>query len=93
MGVLYLRVEVEEGVDAHAQLSFDLFAGAFQHVHGHVGFVAVGEFERGVLHLGDFALGQEAQSVDQSQICHEDHLIFCGAEFAGRPVASTLLQS
>jgi len=72
------RVEVEEGVDAHAELPFDLFAGAFEDMHGDMGFVSVGKFERRVLDRGDFALGQEAETVDQSQIRHEVHLICWG---------------
>ena len=49
-------------------------------------FVAVGEFERGVLDLGDFALGKQPHTVDESQICHEPHLISTGIERASKDV-------
>jgi len=57
------------------ELSFDLFARALKHVHGDVCLIAIGELEGGVVDLDDFALGEEAHSVDKSQICHEEHLI------------------
>src|ERR1700731_4987365 len=80
-----LGIEIEERVNAHAQLPFDLFARAFQNVHRHVGLVSVGEFEGCILHLGDFTLRQEAQTVDQSQISHEPHLISRTARLAVHP--------
>ena len=40
-GGLNFRVEVEEGVQAHAQLGLDLITAPFQHVHCDVRFVAV----------------------------------------------------
>ena len=53
-------VKVEESVEALLELGFDLLAGAFEDVHGDVGFVSVGKFEGGILHLGDFTLGEQA---------------------------------
>jgi len=81
-GDLYLWIEVEESVDAHPQLAFDFLASSFQHMHCDMSFVSVGEFERGVLHLGDFALGQQPQTVDKCEISHEAMLPLnrCGRE-------------
>src|SRR5579859_4502956 len=84
----YLWVEIEERVNAHAQLPFDLFARAFEDVHGDVRFMSVGEFEGCILHLGDFTLGQEAQTVDQSQISHEHHLIYWTAMMQAGPIGT-----
>ena len=70
---LQLGVEVEEGVEAAFELGFDLFAGAFDGVHGDVGQVAVGEFEGCVLNFSDFTLGQEPESVDECEVGHECH--------------------
>jgi hypothetical protein len=68
-------VEVEECIEAALELGFDLRAGALDHVHGHMSLVAVGQLQRCVFNPGDFALGKESQTVDQSQIRHEPHLI------------------
>jgi hypothetical protein len=68
-------VKVEEGVEALLELGFDLLAGAFEDVHGYVGFIAVGQLEGCVLNLLHFALWEEAHSVHKSQICHVFHLI------------------
>lgn len=63
-------IEIEEGIDAHAELSFDLFAAAFEDVHGNVGLVAI------VQGYGRFAHGchlisrQQPHSIDQRKICH-----------------------
>jgi len=46
--------EVEEGVDALAELGFDLFSGAFEQVHGDAGGVSVFELDGGFSHRGDF---------------------------------------
>ena len=70
-----LRVEVEERVEALLELLLDLLARALQHVHGDVGLVPVGQLERRVLNLSDFALGEQPHSVDKSQIRHVHHLI------------------
>jgi hypothetical protein len=59
-----LRIEVEERVEAALELGLDLFAGAFDHVHGDVGFVAGGQLERGVVDFSDLAFGEEPETVD-----------------------------
>lgn len=46
-------------------------------MHGYVSFMAVGELERRICDLCDFAFGEQPQTVDKSQICHEDHLTYC----------------
>jgi hypothetical protein len=51
------RIEVEEGVEASLELFLDLFAGAFDHVHGDVGLVTGGQLERGVVDFSDFPFG------------------------------------
>lgn len=58
------RVEVEECVERPLELRFNFFAGAFDEVHRDVGLVAGGQFEGGVVNFGDFAFGEEPQSVD-----------------------------
>src|SRR3569833_3082804 len=69
------RVEIEEGVQALLKLGLDLFARALKDVHGDVRLVAVGELEGCVVDFLYLAFGEEAHSVDKSQICHEEHLI------------------
>lgn len=64
--------EVEEGVDALAELGFDLFAGAFEQVHGDAGGVSVFEFDGGFADCGDFVGGEKAHSVDKCEVCHVD---------------------
>jgi hypothetical protein len=86
--MLDLGVEIEKCVDAHTKLALDLFAGAFQHMHGDVGFVAVGEFERGILYLGDFALGQQPQTVNECEISHAQ-FYRSGVECIGYLTAAT----
>jgi hypothetical protein len=50
---LNLRVEVEEGVDAHAELRLDLLPAAFEHMQGDMGLVAVLQGYGGVAHSYD----------------------------------------
>src|SRR5579875_1162323 len=68
--LLDLRVEVEEGVEAHAQLRLDLLAAAFEHVHGYMRFVAVLEFDASFADRCDFIRRQQPHTVYQCQICH-----------------------
>ena len=63
-------VEVEEGVDAEAELGLDLFAAALEHVHGDVSLVAVLEGDGRVADCRDFIGGQQPHSVDKREICH-----------------------
>ena len=70
-----LRIKIKEGIQALFELTLDFLSRALQNVHGHVRLVAIGEFQGGVSYLDDLALGQQAHSVDQSQICHVKHLI------------------
>lgn len=63
-------VEVEEGVEASFELGFDLLARALDGVHGDVGLMAVGELEGRVLNFSDLALGEQTESVDESEIRH-----------------------
>src|SRR5271165_5381732 len=77
---LDLGEEIEEGVDALAQLGFNLFAGAFEQVHGHPGSVAVPEFDGRVTHPCYFLGGKQTQTIDKSQIRHSHHLIPVGSE-------------
>ena len=69
------RIEIEKGIEALLELGFDLFARALEHVHGDVCLVSIGELEGGVVDFDDFAFGEEAHSIDKSQICHVEHLI------------------
>ena len=39
-----------------------------------MGLVAGSQLKGGVVNFGDFAFGQKPQSIDKSQIGHEDHL-------------------
>jgi hypothetical protein len=78
------RVKIEECIEALFELSFDLFARALKHVHGDVCLVAIGELQGGIVDLDDFTLGEEAHSVDKSQICHEEHLIGIREQGSGK---------
>ena len=78
-------VEVEEGVERALELCFDLLARTLDDVHGDVGLMASGQLEGGVADFCNFAFGQEPQSIDKSQISHEDHLKERGRERTGRP--------
>lgn len=62
---LDLRIEVEEGVETHAELGFDLLAAAFEDVHGDVCLIAVFEGDGCVTDLGHFVGGEQSHSVDQ----------------------------
>ena len=72
---LDLRIEIKKGIQALFELTLDFLSRTLQDVHCHVRLVAVGELQGGVSYLDDLALGQQTQSVDQSQICHVKHLI------------------
>jgi len=61
---LNLGKKIEEGVDALAQLGFDLFAGAFEQVHGHPGSVAVPEFDGRFAYPCHFLGGKQTQAID-----------------------------
>jgi hypothetical protein len=63
--LLYLRVEVEEGVEAHAELRFDLLAATLEDVHGDVRFIAILEGDGRVTDLRYLIGGQKSHSVDQ----------------------------
>lgn len=69
------RIDIEEGIEALLELGFNLFTRALKHVHGDVCLIAISKLKGSVVDLDDFALGEEAHSVDKSQICHEEHLI------------------
>ena len=52
-----LGVEVEEGVDAEAELGFDLLSAALEDVHGDAAGVAVFEFDGCIVDGGEFVRG------------------------------------
>ena len=56
--LLDLRIQIEERFQAGAQLLLDLFLAAFEHVHGHVRLVSVGELYRSLAHFGNI-LGRQ----------------------------------
>ena len=68
--VLDLGVEVEEGVEAHFELPFDLLAAAFEDVHGDTRLVAVLQGDWSVAHRCYLVGGQQSHSVNQCQVCH-----------------------
>src|SRR5579871_3865698 len=70
LAVLDLGVEVEEGVEAHFELPFDLLAAAFEDVHGDARLVSVLQGDWGVTNLCYLVGGQQSPSVDQRQVCH-----------------------
>jgi hypothetical protein len=74
-----LRVEVEKRVEALPKLLLDFLARALEHVHGDVSFVTIGQLQGRVVNFGHFALGEQTQAIDQSQIRHAKHLIWCVA--------------
>jgi hypothetical protein len=71
---LNFGVEVEEGVNAVPQLTLDLFASAFEHVHGYRGRVAVSQLHGSFADLLYFFCGEQPHSVDQHQIRHSSIL-------------------
>jgi hypothetical protein len=62
---LDLGVEVEEGVQAHFELGFDLLAASLEDVHGDVGLIAVFECDWSIAHLCYLIGGQQPHSIDQ----------------------------
>jgi hypothetical protein len=50
-GELNLGVEVEEGVEAHLELLFDLFTAAFEDVHGDACLVAILQGDWSITHF------------------------------------------
>ena len=56
-GYLDLRVEVEEGVEAHLELGFNFFTIALKDMHGDVSFVAIFERDGSVAYLDDLISG------------------------------------
>ena len=65
-----LRIDVEEGFHADAQLFFDFFFRPFQDVHRHVGFAPILQVKGGLPYFGHLVSGQQTHSVYQSQIGH-----------------------
>ena len=55
---LDFRIKIEERFQARAQLLFNLFFAAFEHVHRHVCFAAVAEFYRSLTHFHHVFGGQ-----------------------------------
>jgi len=70
-------VEVEERVDAVAQLGLDFFARAFEDVHSDARPVPVLKDNRGVADFRDFIGGEESHSVNQGQVSHVYSLEVC----------------
>ena len=68
--LLDLRVEVEEGLNAQAQLFLDRFPRALKNVHRYVSFVAVLQSDRSIAYARDFVSRKQTHSVHQCQICH-----------------------
>jgi hypothetical protein len=64
-GFLNFRIKVEEGIEAHAELSFDLLATSFKDVHGDSGFISVFEGDWSVAHLCYLVGWQQPHSIDQ----------------------------
>jgi hypothetical protein len=64
-GRLDLRVEVEEGFDAVAELGLDLLAATFEDVHGDLGLIAILEDDGCGLDCFDFIGGEEPHSIDE----------------------------
>ena len=67
---LDLRIEVEERVDAHAQLRLDLLPASFQHMHGDMRFIAVLQRYGRLAHLCYLVRREQPHSIHQRQICH-----------------------
>src|SRR6266702_3334961 len=57
-------VEVEEGVEAHFELGFDLLAASLEDVHGDVGLMAVLERDWSFAHLCYLVGGEQPHSID-----------------------------
>ncbi len=67
---LDLRIKVEEGLNAVAQLRLNTLPAAFQDVHRHLRLVTVLQRHRGRLHTRHLIGGQQTHSIHQHQICH-----------------------
>ena len=67
---LDLGVEVEEGLDALAQLVLDLFPAPLQDVHGYMRLFAALEGYQGVAYFDRFLGREQSHAVDQCEICH-----------------------
>lgn len=57
-------VEVKEGIEAHFELGFDLFAASFKDMHGDVSLIAVSEGDGSFAYRSDLVGGQQSHSVD-----------------------------
>jgi hypothetical protein len=65
-----LREKVEERIDALPQLRLNLFARAFEQVHGDTGLVAVLKLDGCFTHPCHFLRGKQTQTIYKSQIRH-----------------------
>lgn len=80
-----LRVEIEERVEALPKLLLNVLARTLQNMHRDVSFVTVGQLQGRVVNFGHLALGEQTQTVDQSQIRHAKHLIWYVARDGADP--------
>ncbi len=72
------------------KLLLDFLARTLEHMHGDVSFVTIGQLQGRVVNFGHFALGEQTQTVDQSQIRHAKHLIWYVARDGPVPGAQGL---
>ena len=83
------RVKIEKRLQARAQLFFDGFFTALEHMHCDVSFVAVCQLHGSLPDFHYILRRQQPHAVNQCQICHKKILslsrrsceILCGARF------------
>src|SRR6266496_4172484 len=65
-----LGIEIEERLQTCAQLLFDFFLAALQHVHHDMCLAAIAELYRSMSNFRDFFGGQQPHAIHQRQVSH-----------------------
>jgi hypothetical protein len=69
--VLNLRVKIEERIQTHTQLGFNLLPASFEDMHRYSGRVSVLQSDWSVAHLCYLVGWQQPHSINQCQVCHK----------------------
>src|SRR5690348_3180225 len=65
-----LRIEVKERIQTGLQLLLDFLSAALEHMHGHMSFASVFEFQRRISDVCDLIGGQQSHSINQCKVGH-----------------------
>ena len=68
--LLYFGIEIEERLDAGAQLLLNFLFASFEHVHRDVSSASVFQFHTRLSNLHDFIGGQEPHPIHKYKVCH-----------------------